>query len=209
MSVQLLHHCQLQLQDKRGLQDDERHFNTPCFLPEASDAALDQLRSGLQQQLSSLKGAKAATDEKITILLELEKRAEKKPAFPDHRPHDWFNEGDPLVCYIGKWQERLLPDEFATAKGIMGYRHHDGCISVFYDSKMHTGDYLDGHGGGYGMSRPEVMHAWEYEYMLNHPDFCNVWLKLGTGSHLDGFDADAMLGAFARTASAQSKQSKS
>lgn len=197
------------LKTSAGLHDDQRHFNTPCFLPEAPIAELDQLRSGLEQQLNLLKKTKTATDEKIVILLELEKLAEKKPAFPNHRPHDWFNEGDPLVCYIGEWEKRLLPDKFATAKGILGYRHHDGCISVCFDSKVHTGEYLNGHGSGYGMSRPEVMHAWECEYMLKHPDFCNVWLKLGTGGHLEGFNANAMLGAFARVAVAQSKQSKS
>ena len=192
-----------------GLHEDERKFNTPCFLPAATDSELDELRTGLATQLQTLKAAKADVDDKIVVLLECEKHAEKKPAFPGHRPHDWFNEDDPVVCFVGSWKECIITNEFATAKVILGYRHHDGCVSVCFDSKVHNGKNLDGHGGGYGMSRPEVMHVWEYEYMLKHPDFCNVWLKLGTSDHLEGFIPDSVLGAFARVAVAQSKQSKS
>ncbi len=191
-----------------GLHEDERKFNTPCFLPTATDAEFDELRAGLAGRLQALKAAKAEVDDKIVVLLECEKHAEKKPAFPNYRPYDWFNEGDPVVCFIGALEGRIIEDEFATAKVIVSYGHHDGYVSVCFDSKVHSGEYLDGHGRGYGMPRPEVMHVWEYEYMLKHPDFCNLWLKLGTSNHLEGFKPDSILGAFARTAVAQSIQPK-
>lgn len=38
---------------------------------------------------------------------------------------------------------------------------------------------LEGHGGGYGMSRPEIMHKWEFDYLVAHPEFAAVWLRQG------------------------------
>lgn len=183
-----------------GLKDEERRFNTPCFLKEAPDEVFDEIRNGLARERERLIEEKRATDEKIKFLLTLEKRAEKKPAMPDHRPHDWFNVDDSVVCYVGMWKERIVRDNFATAKVINGYRHHDGCVSVCYDERVHSGEYLEGHGGGYGISRPEVMHAWEFEYLLGHPDFASLWSKNGTSKHLRNFDAKQFLGALAREA---------
>jgi len=191
-----------------GLEDKKRRFNTPCFLKEASDKVFDEIRKGLARERERLIEEKRKTDEKIKLLLTLEKRAEKKPAMPAHRPYDWFNVGDSVVCYIGGWKERIVRDNFVTARVINGYRHHDGCVSVCYDECVHSGEYLEGHGGGYGMSRPEVMHTWEFEYLLGHPDFASLWSKKGTSNHLEGFDAEQFLDALAKEAVARSAYSK-
>lgn len=196
------------IKNATGLKDEERRFNTPCFLKEAPDKVFDEIRKGLMRERERLIEEKQATDEKIKFLLTLEKRAEKKPAMPDHRPHDWFNADDSVVCYVGKWKERIVRDNFATAKVINGYRHHDGCVSVCYDERVHTGEYLEGHGGGYGMSRPEVMHTWEFEYLLGHPDFASLWSKKGTSKHLERFDSEQFLGAFAREAVRRGREQK-
>jgi hypothetical protein len=184
-----------------GLPDqDERRFNTPCFLADAPDNMLDQIRNGLKNRRDSLISQKRDVDRMIKELLKLEKRAEKKPALPDHRPHDWFNIDDLVICFVGKWEDCLLDTPFTTAKVIMGYRHHDGCVSVCYDKKVHSGEYLEGHGGGYGMARPEVMHEWEFEYLLEHPDFASLWSKLGTSRRLENHDPEAFLKAMAHEA---------
>jgi len=188
-----------------GLEDEERRFNTPCFLKEAPDKVFDEIRKGLARKRERLIEEKRKTDKKIKFLLALEKRAEKKPAMPAHRPYDWFNVGDPVVCYIGGWKERIVPDKFVTAKVINGYRHHNGCVSVCYDERVHSGEYLEGHGGGYGVSRPEVMHQWEFEYLLRHPGFASLWLMKGTSKHLEEFDAEQFLDALVKD-SAHSKK---
>lgn len=188
-----------------GMKDEDRKFNTPCVFKTANDSFFDQIRNGLEGTRRRLIEEKRQTDRKIKLLLTLEKRAEKKPAMPNNRPYDWFNVNDPVMCFIGKWQERIVPDQFATAKVINGYRHHDGCVSVSYDKRVHSGDYLEGHGGGYGMSRPEVMHVWEFEYLLAHPDFASLWSKKGTSKHLEGFDAEKFLGAMAKEATSRNK----
>lgn len=188
-----------------GLTDRNRRFKTPCFLKKAPDKVFDEIRKGLTRERERLIKEKRNTDEKIKFLLTLEKRAEKKPALPDQRPHDWFNMDDPVVCYVGKWQERIVADDFVTAKVIDGYRHHDGCVSVYYDKRVHTGDYLEGHGGGSRISRPEVMHAWEFKYLLEYPNFAKFWAKYGAQQCKD-FNHWQFLGALAKEA--QTKEFK-
>jgi hypothetical protein len=188
------------IKTKAGLNDEERYFNTPCFLIRADSRTLDEIRDGLQCEKEKLIAQKRDTDSKIRLLFALEKRAEKKPALPNQRPYDWFNINDPVVCFIGNWEERLVEADFATAKVINGYRHHDGCVSICFDVKVHDKEYLDGYGNGYGMSRPEIMHVWEFEYLLDHPEFASVWHTLGTSQHLNGYDPQVQLGAFAREA---------
>lgn len=183
---------------RAGLKDEERRFNTPCFLKDVSDEMLAQIRNGLSRERDRLISEKRQADFNIGALLSLEDRAAEKPALPDRRPHDWFNVDDPVVCYIGKWQERIVKDQFATAKVINGYRHHDGCVSVCFDQRVHSGEYLEGRGSGYGMARPEVMHKWEFEYLLKHPDFARLWATQGVGKHLDGFDSKKFLAVLAK-----------
>lgn len=204
-----------------GVKDVDRWFGMPCFLKDADDEDFNLMACGLASQLGILIARKHETDAKIKFLLELEKQAERKPALANHRPHDWFDIDDPVVCYVGGWERARLRDvismhlpesavkwlrqrgwlgdpklvtfkEWAIAKVTDGYRHHDGCVSVRYDKRAHSGPYLEGHGGGYGMSRPEVVHAWEYDYLREHSDFAEVWMA-NTPSHLKDFDPGQML----------------
>ena len=171
-----------------------RRFDTPCFLKFARSADFIKIEEGLERRLKGLIQAKQTSDEKIKLLLALIKDAERKPALPDQRPYDWFNIDDPLTCYIGHWDGRIVQDDWATAAVIDGYRHHEGCVSVRYDSRVHDGEYLEGHGGGYGMSRPEVMLTWEFDYLREHPDFAHIWVH-GASKHLKGYDPDKLYAA--------------
>lgn len=188
------------LKSRAGLSDRTRRFDTPCLWLTASVMDFMALKAGLRNRKEQAAAEKAFADRKIQTLLTLERQAEKKPALPDLRPYDWFNENDEVTCYVANWDtgdtKMLGTDPFAAAKVIIGYRHHDGCVSVCYDERVHTGEYLEGHGGGYGMSRPEVMHTWEYEYMLTHWEFMGLWLARGNRRQLEGFDAKKMASAF-------------
>jgi len=178
-----------------GLEDEERRFDSACFLPTASDNVFNDIRTGLARERTRLIATKRTVDGKIKTLLSLEKRSQKKPAMPAHRPHDWFDVGDELVCYVAEWADKITSCAFATAKVIDGYRHHDGCVSVRYDERIHAGEYLDGHGGGYGMARPEVMHKWEYEYLVRHATFASVFAGQGTDKRLEHFQPKRFVAA--------------
>ncbi len=180
-----------------GLSDNERRFNTPCTFQTAPEEFFAAVRAGLRVSRDEAVAEKRRADGNIQLLLRLEGMAEEKPVLPSERPHDYYNIDDPVVCYIGSWKERIMPDQFATAKVINGYRHHDGCVSVCYDDRIHSGPYLDGHGGGYGMSRPEMLHTREYEYLIANPQFADAWARSASERALDGWDPDAFLAALA------------
>ena len=186
---------------------DDRVFDSPCFIRTADDRRLNDLRHGIEGKLNRLRLERHETAKKLRATVDLLRKTEVKPALPKHRPHDWFNVDDPVVCFIGGWPDdakskRITAAEFelVTAKVIDGYRHHDGCVSVRYDERVHNGDYLDGHGGGYGMSRPEILHPWELDYLLANPAFASLYLTYGV-SDLTHFNPDTMLSALARLAS--------
>lgn len=173
----------------------EHRFNTVCFLKKADTRTFQVLLDGLRRELEEAILAKKEMDAKIRYLLKLEEKAEEKASLPNHRDHEMFNVGDQVIIYIGEWRseknEKLVDKTFASAQVIDGYRHHDGCVSVCFDEKVHTGEYLDGKGGGYGMSRPEVMLRSEFEYLLAHPDFADLYAS--GHDRLEGFNKSSFL----------------
>ena len=188
--------------------DVRRRFDTKCWLLSASSDDIARVVANFDVEYRALCLERRIRQSRIRQLKRLLAKSEDKPAAPHERPHDWFNLDDRVVCYVGDWtKDRVCgPDGklavFAPAAVIDGYRHHDGCVSVRYDDRVHSGEYLEGHGGGYGMSRPEIMHRWEFDYLVSHPDFAAVWLRQGTEKRLEGFSADNMLAALAAYASA-------
>jgi hypothetical protein len=197
------------IKNASGLRDEEyRFFDTPCFLKEALGKVFDEIRKGLARERKRLIEKKRVTDEKIKFLLVLKKRAEKKPAMPYYRPHNWFNVDDSVVCY-DKWKKRIARNNFATAKVIKVYHRRPGPVSVCYDQCVHSGDYIETPGDDYDMSSPEVMHTWEFEYLLRHSDFASLWMKKGTSTDLRGSDAERFLRSFAHEARSIRRRQKS
>jgi len=148
---------------------------------------------------------KSAVDAKIRLLVALEKRAEKKPFFPGLRSSEWFHLEDSVVCYIRNVTERILTNDFVAAQVINGYMHHEGRVSVQFDARVHHEQWLDGRGFRFGVSRPEIMHEWEFEYLLTHPDFAALWANEGaSSSSLEAYDADQFLASLAREAERRS-----
>lgn len=172
----------------------ERRFNTPCFLTRADDSKFEAVRAGLSKTLADSVAEKRLLDSRIKFLLGLVRQAEKKPALPKRRPYDWFSIGDPVICFVGSWTECIVHTAWAEARVIDDYRHNDGCISVQFTEKVHNGAYLEGHGGTYGLTRPEVMHAWEFDYLRQHTDFARIWACSGS-KQPEGYNSNVMLAA--------------
>jgi hypothetical protein len=160
----------------------ERVTNSLCYFTgdkKKDNEVVTGLKKSLKQTIENIK----KRQEYISYLNILLKTAKNHPALSNHRKCDHFNLNDKVVCYIGNWKENehghdiIVDDKFVEGVVINGYRHHDGGVSVCYDKKIHNGDYLEGRGGGYGSSRPEVMLKSEFEQFLNDMTFVRIWTK--------------------------------
>ncbi len=176
---------------------DKFRFNTPCVIANGTQEFLETCVEYLKTKLAGLVAKKAEISEYVRFIAKAMKQAEEKPYLAGHRPSDWFELGDEVVCFIPKdFETALKKGIFVTGKVIYGYRHGDGCVSVCADEQVHTDDYCDGCGLGYGLSRPEVMHKWEYEYLKTHPDYLKVWVR--ASADLTKFNSREMTKAFAK-----------
>ncbi|MCL1929637.1 hypothetical protein FWF93_00625 [Candidatus Saccharibacteria bacterium] len=173
--------------DGRG----EFHFNTPCALKNGTDALIKTCVKYLTAKREEAKESKRRAASKVRYLLKIAKMAEKKPALSSERPYDWFNLGDKVMCFVN-FDGITCEPGFVSGKVVNGYRHHNGRVSVIADEKVHSNaDNKDGCGLVYGMSRPEVLHEWEYEYLKTHPEFLEVWLRAASSGSLPNFEASA------------------
>ncbi len=154
-------------------------------------------RKNLKSELNMLNQKKVGVRKSVRYISNTMKRAEEKPCFASHRPGDWFEIGDKVVCFISKNLDYALKKSvFITGKVVDGYRHRNGCVSVYADEKIHTDSYCNGHGLSFGISRPEVMHEWEYEYLKTHPEYLSVWIKASADSY--NFSPMELTKAFSR-----------
>ena len=170
---------------------DEFRFNTPCAIANGTQELLETCVEYLKSKLAGLVEKKAEISESVRFIADTMKKA------AGHRPPDWFELGDEVVCFISDdFENALKKGVFVTGKVIDGYRHGDGCVSVCADEKIHDGDSCDGCGLGYGLSRPEVLHKWEYEYLKSHPDYLKVWIR--ASADLSKFNSREMAQAFAK-----------
>lgn len=176
--------------------EGEHRFNTVCFLKKADTQTFQVLLDELRRKLEEANRSKKEMDEKVRYLLTLEKKAEEKVSLPNHRSHKMFNVGDQVIVYIGGWKadaenKKLVDKTFVSGVVIDGYRHHDGYVSVCFDEKVHTGEYLEGRGIGTSTSRPEVMLRSEFEYLLANPDFANLYAS--GHERIEGFKKSGFL----------------
>lgn len=170
--------------------NDKFRFNTPCALANGTQELLDTCVEHLKARKANLVSHKQQAGAYASYLAEVMAKADDKPYFACHRPYDWFNIDDPVMFFTSEF-DTVLPNKanlFVSGKVINGYRHHDGCVSVCADEPFHSGEYCNGCGSGFGMSRPEVLHVWEYEYLKTHPDYLKVWLRCSKVENKD-FDS--------------------
>jgi len=165
-----------------GRKDHVRKFNTPCDFTDADDLFIKQVSDGLENTLEHLIKEKRQIDNKIKLLLTLEKMAEQKPVIPGDRPGDWFKENDPVMCYLyeseGSSTKLIVKNQFLEGKVIRS--DNDRCVEVKYDRPIHAMTWLNSHEFPCFLFTPCVMHLWEYEYLISHPDFLVVWLTIGS-----------------------------
>ena len=176
---------------------DEFRFNTPCAIANGTQELLETCVEHLKSKLAWLVEKKAEISESARFIADTMKKAEEKPYLAGHRPADWFELGDEVVCFVSNdFENALKKGVFVTSKVIDGYRHGNGRVSVCADEKVHSGDYCDGCGLSCGLSRPEILHKWEYEYLKSHPDYLKVWIRASADS--SRFDSSEMSKAFAK-----------
>lgn len=133
----------------------------------------------LKTRRASLVAKKRQAATYAGYLAEFMKKAEEKPHFAPHRPHDWANVGDRVMLLVSN-SDQVIPEKantFVAGTVIYDYRHHEGGVSVCSDTPWHTGDYCDGCGASFGIARPEILLEWEFVYLKEHPDYLKVWLR--------------------------------
>lgn len=175
--------------------EDRVKFDTQCQLHALTKEDCEAIVEAYDNEIKKAKTERECVRASIRRLQKEKKKATKKPYLIDLRPYNLYNVMDEIVVYTGGWEGCLIKEDWVTAKVIDGYRHHDGCVSYCTDVKVSTGEYLDGHGGGYGMSRPEGLLRWEYDFLTNISSksddndlgFLNIWLG-NLSSDLREFD---------------------
>lgn len=174
-------------------------FNTPCALANGTQELLDTCVEYLKARKAKLVAQKQQAASYACYLTRIMSKAEEKPYFASHRPYDWFNIDDRVMFFTSDF-DGVLPEKaktFVPGKVINGYRHHDGCVSACADEPYHTGDYCEGCGAGFGMSRPEILHDWEFEYLRSHPDYLKVWVRCSKAD-LNEFDSKTFVKGLAK-----------
>lgn len=150
----------------------ELKFNTPCLLQKLT---VDQCQVCLDGINRNLKLFRARRETIRLVIKQLLTQCEAshdeiKPWFPNHRPCDYLNVGDPVVVYLGNWGEdsRIVSGDWIRAIGTYGYRHQDGCLSYEAEFPIHTNvSYCEGRGGASGMCRPETLLASEFSWLVS------------------------------------------
>lgn len=131
----------------------------------------------------------------LTYLFDLLDDAEEKPYIPIFRPDDWFSAGERVKIFV-KDIEGVLPEYVGTLVSGTEIEFWDNgrYIDVRADVPFRRGDYLDGCGLRVSLKRPEILQKWEYNYLREHPDFLEVWLRCVENSYRDDrerFDPEA------------------
>ncbi len=186
--------------DARGVNEKFR-FNTPCALANGTQELLDTCVEHLKARKANLVASKQRAAAFASYLAEVMRKAEEKPYFASHRPHDWFNIND-RVMFLTSDGEAIIPEKansFIAGTVINGCCYHDGRVSACSDTPWHIGEYCDGRGVGFGTSRPEILLEWEYTYLKEHPDYLKVWLRCSKADLRSKFDSKRFAEALAKS----------
>ncbi len=156
-------------------------FNTKCILPSLSADQFKRIIKNIGKKVNLLKVEREGVREAIRKLIRLRDNADgNKPWLVNFRPHDYMNVGDEMVAYIGNWKsnEKIVKGDWVNAMGIFEYRHHDGCMSYQAITPIHSNlSYFEGRGGGAGISRPELMHRWKFDFLNNATQHSDGWAR--------------------------------
>lgn len=185
---------------------EKRNFNSPCMLLFTDKDFICRLVDNIKSEIDDLKNKLEIVRMGIKTLQRLKEDAIEKPYLMTLRPHDLFNVGDEVVLHLGNFEAAKISGAWTKAMVVFGYRHHDGCVSYQTNFPFHHGEYLEGRGGGLGMSRPECLLTSEFEYlryaMKKDKTFFAIWIK-NLDTNLEGFSCfrfkhDILFGKFAK-----------
>lgn len=148
-------------------QSRELFFNTPCLLKLLTTQQCEELVRGLEYNIEIEKIEREKVREAIKKVQEFEASAKSdKPWLVCNRPCEYMNVGDQMMIYLAGWEEKIVDGDWVEAIGVFGYRHQDGCMSYQALFPIHSNySYLEGRGGGAGMSRPEALLRNEFDYL--------------------------------------------
>lgn len=169
---------------------DEFLPTSSCELVNHGKEVIDMSLACLRNDLDRLIRRKTEVGEYIRLLVDVEKSAEEKPYFSAYRPSDWFKIGDRVIIMTGK-SKNVLPEKRNKFVAGRVCRCHNNIVSV------RTYEPTQTDGCAYvtvQAFRPEIMHAWEHEYLKNHHDFLRLWLRASAESFR--FDAFSIYRAF-------------
>lgn len=155
--------CALTPNGKVDGEYEEHHADSPCkFLSFTTEQCQQEAKNWLEE----IEKVKARREKVRTLIMALQAVAKgqpQRPLLPEMRPFDYFNVGEVVGVLTQDMPNLIIEESWVTAKVIPGYRHHDGCVSFVADFPFHSGDYLQGMGGGAGCSSACILKEWELQ----------------------------------------------
>lgn len=143
----------------------------------------ENVRMLLRAREGQLEGSRVMAIQNKTVLSHLTKKAEEKPLLTMFRTTDWFHLDELVVFYTRSIEDVTIfndtPD-FVNGKVTDIIGHH-GIIEVYANQPFHSGSLYHGSGATFSETRLELMLRWEYDYLKEHPEYMQLWLKYSPG----------------------------
>lgn len=144
-------------------------WDTPCKIKKLGAIDIESLIKSKEWEITSAKSRIETVEKEKSILKELLTKVEWKPPLPDSRPHDYYNVGDGIwVFHEGRWNPGTV---------VLGYRHHDGCVSYILDDYPASKPSEKGP-WGCGYAVPGILKDPEYTYFKAVPERFLEWSKM-------------------------------
>lgn len=170
-------------------------WDTPCHFGNLGKKDIADIIDSKHHEINSAKESIKRTEDEITVLEKLASVAVDSPPLPDNRDHDHFNINDRVaVAWDGHWIAGTV---------VMGYRHHDGCVSYWldgqskpdykllsnpWDKKKNPKGWKEhqaliakigklAEAPGCGTATPCVVLMKEWQYFVDHPKEYEAWRK--------------------------------
>jgi len=163
--------------------NNDVQFDTECKIIKLGKNDIESIKQSKVHKIEEYRRMIESTQKEISILINL--ALDDIPVLPDNRKHNHFNINDEVMVFA-TFDESLIKDRWLSGKVVSGYRHHDGCVSVYVDEKYHNGENLDGHGYGAGMSVPTCILKSEYDWFVKNPERFKEWINIACNKSFNG-----------------------
>lgn len=162
--------------------NNEVFFDTECVIKKLGKKDLESIIESKNYEIENHEKSIEQLKKQISVLNSLDN--DNVPPLPNNRRYNHFNIDDEIMCFVmerGKWM---------AGKVVSGYRHHDGCVSMYIYEKHHDGDYLNGHGRSGGIAIPHIMLKSEYDWFVKNPDSFIYWINKACENKFNGEKLD-------------------